>query len=219
MGVRLLLVVSMIGLWFVLSPTSGYACSCAPPGPPAEALAESELVFRGTVTSIGPSDGAGLLKVDFDVATVWKGPASKTASLTTQRDTAACGYPFEERVEYVVYSWNGVDVARCSRTAPVELAGERHAVAAVVERHAGRGDDRPYQHAVKLFLGHLNRSRRACPARRTNDRYPLRNLPRGVARTRVPTAPWRWISGGCCCSSRVLQPVYRAAGAPDYGPT
>ena len=101
-----------------------YACSCAPPGTPAEALAESELVFRGTVTSIGPADEPGVLRVDFDVATVWKGQRTETMSLTTQQDTAACGYPFEERVEYVVYSWNGVDVARCSRTAPVEFADE-----------------------------------------------------------------------------------------------
>ncbi len=124
MGLRVLLVVSMIGLWIVVSPTSGYACSCAPPGTPAEALAESELVFRGMVTSILPADEAGWLAVEFDVETVWKGPDAETLSLTTQQDTAACGYPFEERVEYVVYSWNGVDVARCGRTAPVEFAGE-----------------------------------------------------------------------------------------------
>lgn len=124
MGLRILLLVSMIGLWFVASPTSTYACSCAPPGTPLEALAESELVFRGIVTSIGPSDEPALLRVDFDVDTVWKGQRAETISLTTQQDTAACGYPFEERVEYVVYSWNGVDVARCSRTAPVEFADE-----------------------------------------------------------------------------------------------
>lgn len=123
-GLRILLVVSIVGLWFVVTPASTYACSCAAPGTPEEAMAESELVFLGTVTSIGPSDEVGLLEVDFDVATVWKGPEAETISLTTQQDTAACGYPFEERVEYVVYSWNGVDVARCSRTAPVEHAGE-----------------------------------------------------------------------------------------------
>ena len=114
----------MIGLWFVVTPASTYACSCAPPGAPLEALAESELAFRGTVTSIGPAAEPGVLRVDFDVATVWKGQRTETMSLTTQQDTAACGYPFEERVEYVVYSWNGVDVARCSRTAPVEFADE-----------------------------------------------------------------------------------------------
>ncbi len=131
MGLRVLLVVSMIGLWVVMTPSSGYACSCAPRGTPAEALAASELVFRGTVTSIGPSDEAGLLRVDFDIETVWKGLRAETVSLTTQQDTAACGYPFEERVEYVVYSWNGTDVARCGRTAPVEFAAEDLAAFAV----------------------------------------------------------------------------------------
>ncbi|MCY3568114.1 MAG: hypothetical protein OXH38_05770 [Chloroflexi bacterium] len=140
MGVRVLLVVSMLGLWFVISPTNTRACSCAPPGSPTEALAESELAFRGTVTSIGPSDEAGLLRVDFDVATVWKGIEAEAISLTTRQDTAACGYAFEERVEYVVYSWNGVDVARCSRTAPIELAGEDLAAFEVGTQTGGVAD-------------------------------------------------------------------------------
>ena len=114
----------MLGLWFVASPTTTFACSCADPGTPAEALAESELVFRGTVTSISPEDSELQLTVQFDVHKVWKGADAASITLTTQADTAACGYPFERGVEYVVYSWNGVDVARCSRTAPVELAGE-----------------------------------------------------------------------------------------------
>ena len=124
MGLRILLIVSMLGLWFLVSPTSTYACSCAPPGTPQEALAESTLVFRGTVTSIGPADQDGLLEVSFDVATVWKGPDSEAFTLFTPEDSAACGYPFNEQVEYVVYSWDGVDVGRCGRTAPVDLAGE-----------------------------------------------------------------------------------------------
>ena len=124
MGVRVLMVVSMISLWFVMSPTSTYACSCAPPGTPAEALAHSDLVFRGMVTSIEPGDDEHQLAVQFDVQTVWKGANTDTITLATQQDTAACGYPFEAGVEYVVYSYDGSDVARCSRTAPVELAAE-----------------------------------------------------------------------------------------------
>ena len=124
MLVRLLLVLSMVGLWFVMSPSRSFACSCAAPGTPAEALAESALVFRGTVTSIGPSDDDRRLRVRFEVATVWKGSEAETVALATPSDTAACGYPFEEQVEYVVYSYDGANVALCSRTAPVEFAGE-----------------------------------------------------------------------------------------------
>ena len=118
------MVVSLISLWFVMSPTSSYACSCAPPGTPAEALAHSDLVFRGTVTSIRPGDDEHQLAVQFDVQTVWKGTNTDTITLVTQQDTAACGYPFDAGLEYVVYSYDGTDVARCSRTAPVELAAE-----------------------------------------------------------------------------------------------
>ena len=124
MGLRILLVVSMIGLWFVMSPTSTFACKCGPPGTPEEKLDQSALVFRGTVTSIGSHDQQGWLTVIFDVATVWKGPDSQAFTLFTPEDSAACGYPFEDGVEFVVYSWDGVDIGRCGRTAPVELAGE-----------------------------------------------------------------------------------------------
>ena len=65
------------------------------------------------------------LAVQFDVQTVWKGTNTDTITLVTQEDTAACGYPFEAGVEYVVYSYDGTDVGSlCSRTAPVELAAE-----------------------------------------------------------------------------------------------
>jgi len=58
-GLRILLVVSIVGLCFVVTPASTYACSCAPPGTPAEAMAESELVLLGSVTSLGPSHEVG----------------------------------------------------------------------------------------------------------------------------------------------------------------
>ena len=124
MLLRLLLVVSMISLGLVISPTITHACSCVPPGTPEAELAGSSLVFRGTVTSIGTLDEGERLSIDFDVETVWKGPQFETITLSTQSDSAACGYPFEAGVDYVVYSWDGADVGLCSRTAPVELAGE-----------------------------------------------------------------------------------------------
>ena len=124
MGLRFLLLVSMLGLWFATSPTNTYACSCAPPSTPQRALADSALVFRGTVISVSPSEYDGWLAVQFEVATVWKGPDSETFELYTPEDSAACGYPFEVQVEYVVYSWDGVDIGRCGRTAPVDHAGE-----------------------------------------------------------------------------------------------
>lgn len=124
MPVRLLLILSMIGLWFAITPTSTFACSCAALRTPEEHLDRSALVFRGTVGSIEPHPQVGWLTVNFDVTMVWKGPDSETLTLFTPRDSAACGYPFEEGVEYVVYSWDGLDIGRCGRTAPVDQAGE-----------------------------------------------------------------------------------------------
>ena len=124
MLVRLLLVLSMVGLWFAIAPTSTFACSCAAPRTPEEQLDRSALVFRGTVSSIEPHRQEGWLTVNFDVTTVWKGPDFETLTLFTPQDSAGCGYPFQEGVEYVVYSWDGVDVGRCGRTAPIDHAGE-----------------------------------------------------------------------------------------------
>ena len=135
-GLRIFLVVSMVGLWFLTSPASGHACSCGRLGTPQEALAEAELVFRGTVTSIGQGDEERNVAVQsdvamqldvavqFDVRTVWKGLELSTVTLSTPSNSAACGIAFEQGVEYVVYVYEGNRVGLCTRTARVEFAAE-----------------------------------------------------------------------------------------------
>lgn len=128
--IRLALLIPMTGALLLAHPDLTYACKCATPGPPAEELARSDLVFSARAVSIvglDGSDGAasdpdpeapdfGVYSVEFDVETVWKGAVHETMYLTTNRDSASCGFTFEEDASYVVYAQDDLIVNRCSRT-------------------------------------------------------------------------------------------------------
>ena len=125
-AVRLALVLALVGLWLFSYPERSYACSCVDPGSPSEALERSGAVFVGRVVSLDRSHvklwSADPIIVEFDVETVWKGPAYRTIFLTTAVSEGSCGYTFDEGFEYLVYSWNGSEVNWCSRTRPLSQA-------------------------------------------------------------------------------------------------
>lgn len=86
------------------------ACTCAAPAGPAEGMRRSTAVFRGRVTEISRPflDRLGLAKagghrVKFAVLKQWKGAPSKSFELITRLTGEACGFPFEEKKEYLVY--------------------------------------------------------------------------------------------------------------------
>ena len=128
-AIRLVLILTLIGLWILTHPEPSYACTCVPPDPPKEALAKSAVVFMGTAVSVREFErDDGLLRstdpttVEFNVRTVWKGTVSQPMFLTTRRWSESCGYPFVEGVTYVVYSRDGLTVSLCSRTRPFSEA-------------------------------------------------------------------------------------------------
>lgn len=128
--IRLTLLIPMIGALLLIHPDLTYACKCATPGPPSEELLNSDLVFSGRVISIQSIDGVdgaasdpdpevpdfGVYSIEFDVETVWKGTVLETMYLTTNRDSASCGFTFAEGTSYVVYAQDDLIVHRCSRT-------------------------------------------------------------------------------------------------------
>ena len=136
--IRLALLIPMIGALLLVHPDLTYACKCATPGPPSEELSRSDLVFSGRVVSIVSLDGSdgaasdpdpeapdfGVYSIEFDVETVWKGAAHETMYLTTNRDSASCGFTFEEDASYVVYAQDDLNVNRCSRTRLLSEATE-----------------------------------------------------------------------------------------------
>ena len=120
------LVLTVLGVVFLLPPQCASACQCTmlPGSQDAErALADSEAVFSGEVVKIDrPSpfkSGADLETDTFRVSEVWKGPEQRTLEVHTALMGASCGYPFKEGQEYLVYAYTGkrgLEVDLCNGT-------------------------------------------------------------------------------------------------------
>jgi len=106
---RVVLILMYVIVWVVTAELA-QACTCAAPAGPAEGMTRSTAVFRGRVTEISRSflDRLGFTKtgghrVKFEVLRQWKGAPSKSIELITRLTGEACGFPFEEKKEYLVY--------------------------------------------------------------------------------------------------------------------
>jgi hypothetical protein len=91
------------------------------------ALGGSSAVFAGEVVSItkGEPFGREPNTVSLRVSEVWKAPELETLEVTTPRGGAACGYPFKEGQEYLVYAYGkeeSLKVDLCSETTPLSKA-------------------------------------------------------------------------------------------------
>lgn len=94
----------------VIYAAQAQACSCAAPATSAKALKRATAVFRGKVIRISaPSldrlglTNSGAKRVRFEIIKQWKGPSAETALVVTRLTGEACGFPFEEQKEYLVY--------------------------------------------------------------------------------------------------------------------
>jgi hypothetical protein len=112
------------------------------PGTPIAELNRSGAVFAGKVVAIDAPSGlptltrsfpfidfqsssADPVSVTFDVSDVWKGPAYRRMVLTTSRESASCGYPFQLGETYLVYAadrGDGLTTHLCSRTNSISQA-------------------------------------------------------------------------------------------------
>ncbi len=84
---------------------------CMAPATAAAAFEKSSAVFRGRVTKIYRPflDTLGITKtasyrVRFEITKLWKGTQSKSIVITTRLSGEACGFPFKEKKEYLVYA-------------------------------------------------------------------------------------------------------------------
>ena len=118
-------------LIFIISLSYVNACSCIPPGPPEESLEGATAVFAGKVVDIDKpfvkTSFMDMMKVEFEVSKVWKGPAYTTIFVQTATPGASCGYPFEKGKEYLVYAYgteNTLSANLCSRTRLLSRAQE-----------------------------------------------------------------------------------------------
>jgi hypothetical protein len=108
------------------------ACSCIIPGPPQQEMENASAVFTGRVVNVRAPGGAVISSADpvlvaFEVTRIWKGPLEAQIALTTARDSASCGFEFQQGQEYIVYAYedeSGLATNLCTRTALLEAAGE-----------------------------------------------------------------------------------------------
>jgi len=106
---RIVFLAFIVGNWFLVAK-SAYACTCMAPATAAEALQKSSTLFRGRVVTIyrsfldrvGITNTAGY-RVQFEITKQWKGAPSKSPVVITRLTGEACGFPFEEKKEYLVY--------------------------------------------------------------------------------------------------------------------
>jgi len=127
------LVLTVLGVAVLSSPDCAYACSCAlPPGTQKErverALSNSEAVFSGQVTAIEKEAATGrhpgTATATLRVSEVWKGPERGTLEVSTASQGSACGFPFKEGREYLLYAYgkHGLKVDLCSESKPLSIA-------------------------------------------------------------------------------------------------
>jgi hypothetical protein len=123
------LAVALASLLFV---QPALACKCAP-HPVDQALTQADAVFEGRVTAItevpaADNPQAKAKSVTLSIVRVWKALEDvETVTLTTNSESAACGYHFEPNSSYLVYASRneqGLHVTSCSRTRPMADAGE-----------------------------------------------------------------------------------------------
>jgi hypothetical protein len=127
---KMLAALVVVALMTAVQPACVFACSCVPPPPPAEALANSTAVFAGQVTEIvAPANlgGPDPVQVTFAVSKGWKGAEQPTIVLNTSGSSASCGFEFVKGQEYLVYAttFEGrLETGLCTRTAQLDLAGD-----------------------------------------------------------------------------------------------
>ncbi|MBS3149246.1 hypothetical protein J4455_00945 [Candidatus Woesearchaeota archaeon] len=126
-----IVIVFGIILSLIFSLNLVYACSCAT-GLSVEGRYQTvDAIFIGKVTKIDrPAfsiSSADPIIVTFDVSKSYKGTANKNFELETTKESASCGYPFNEEGEYLVYATlneGKYETNLCSGTAELADAKE-----------------------------------------------------------------------------------------------
>ena len=118
------------GLCFLLTAPQAHACSCGDFPTPAQAMAQATKMFSGKVVAVHGGSGtqrqptliSGYVLVEFEVYTVWKGPAFATMFIETAWWSGSCGVEFYVGQEWLVVSYDGETTHPCGGTRHLELA-------------------------------------------------------------------------------------------------
>lgn len=121
----------LIAATVVLAPL-GQACSCAWPGRPCRAFADTTGIFSGRVTNISDVKIEGEYEqrlVRLQILEAFKGVSGATVEVVTGQGGGDCGFGFRVGEEYLVYAHASPKNKRlytgiCTRTRKLSDAGE-----------------------------------------------------------------------------------------------
>ena len=121
---KLLMIAGMV----LAAKLTTQACDCVSP-PVDKAFEKAAAVFAGTVQEVRDDRQSGVKIVTLTVEQAWKGLAAdqKTVTVQTASSGKACGYEFQEKINYLVYAYGESKSLRtdeCSRTCPLANAEE-----------------------------------------------------------------------------------------------
>lgn len=127
---RFAAIVLLAGLCFLVTTELTHACSCGDFPTPAQAMAQASKIFSGKVVAVHGGSGthreptliSGFVLVEFEVYTVWKGPAFATMFIETAWWSGSCGVEFYVGQEWLVISYDGESTHPCGGTRHLELA-------------------------------------------------------------------------------------------------
>lgn len=127
---RIAAIVLLAGIWYILSTAQAHACSCGDFPTPTQAMAQATKMFSGKVVAVHGGGGtqrdptliSGYVLVEFEVYTVWKGPAFATMFIETAWWSGSCGVEFYVGQEWLVISYDGETTHPCGGTRYLELA-------------------------------------------------------------------------------------------------
>ena len=149
MTVRQFRVVIALALSVVVRAQDARACSCGSGGvPPCEAAWRSDAIFAGTVRSIeqvdhldGSSYRSNLVTIEIERGFINAPPG--TIQVATGTGGGDCGYRFVTGRRYLIYASKAesgrLSTGICSRTRPLEEAGEDVAYLATVAQSPAGG--------------------------------------------------------------------------------
>ena len=122
-SIKLLSVITLLGILFAAAPRRAFACSCVSQGDPLRASTDADAIFVGKVEALSPSSVLFRGGANFNVTMAWKG--IETSRLTLTYTGSMCDYRFEVGREYLVYAYNdnaGFHADSCGRTMLVSHA-------------------------------------------------------------------------------------------------
>lgn len=110
-----------------VAPAPARACSCVQPPPPSTALEQAAAVFEARVARVEVDAARLRMTAHLIVIRQWKGDLPEDVTVTTASQGSLCGFPFVVDQRVLLYVDGAVDemsVSMCSRSRPMEQAGE-----------------------------------------------------------------------------------------------